>query len=282
MSDHQDSKLHQGWRALVLLTLIGIAGLLVLSKKLIRPPEDIVRTSPPASRTASSFITRFENGHEDEEWYISDFEMVDHFMQVGWSVDHVGFSDGGMTLKISDRPSEHNPYSAAEYQRRGLYGHGRYEVVMRAAKGSGIVSAFFTHTGDYFGDPHDEIDIEFLGKDTTRIHLNYFNNGKFTKPVILDLPYDAAEEFHLYAFEWTAETIRWFIDNELVREVSPPSTPRPPTTSSRIIMDIWSGSPAQYDWHGKPEIGSGTVAVYKCVSFRPHGSDADMCSTSPS
>ena len=40
-------------------------------------------------------------------------------------------------------------------------GYGRYEVVMTAAKGNGIISSFFTYTGPYFGDPHDEIDFEF-------------------------------------------------------------------------------------------------------------------------
>lgn len=282
MSDHQGRASYKGWTALILLALLGSAGILVPKRQAPETIEAIARTNPPASRIAEAFITRFENGHENSTWYISDFEMKDHFMQVAWAEDHVNFTDNGMTLKISDEPGEQTPYTAGEYQRRGFFGHGRYEVIMRAAKGSGIVSSFFTHTSAYFGDPHDEIDVEFLGNDTTRVHFNYFNNGKIAKPFIYDLPYDAADEFHLYAFEWTEETIRWFIDDELIRELPIPASPLPPTTSSRVMMNIWTGSPAQYAWHGKPEFESGTTAAYKCVSFRPHGSDADMCSTPPS
>ena len=41
---------------------------------------------------------------------------------------------------------------------------------MQPGRGSGLVTALFTYTGPYAGDPHDEIDIEFLGKDLTKIH----------------------------------------------------------------------------------------------------------------
>ncbi len=235
------------------------------------------RGSPPARRPAPAFLVRFNEPHDEQQWYTSDFELRDHFMRVAWSPDHATLDGDGLTLSIARRPTRHNPYRAGEYQRIGRYGYGRYEVVMRAAKGSGLVSSFFTHTDSYFGDPHDEIDIEFLGHKTRELSVNFFTDGKTDEPVVVPLSFDAAEAFHLYAFEWTPEAIRWFVDGDLVHTAR--ATERPlPDTSGRIIMNIWSGSPAQYDWHGRPDFDSGAAAQYLCASFRPLRGDGDMCS----
>ncbi len=270
------------WAAVATVVLVSIAIILTTLWSRPRPIEVITRSNALASVLATPFMTRFETGHDDAHWFIADFELTDHFVQSRWAVDHVAFADGEMTLKITDTPGETVPYSAAEYQKRGWYGHGRYEVVMRAARGSGLVSSFFTHTGAWFGDPHDEIDFEFLGEDTTRVHLNYYNNGQGGDGLIHDLSYDAADEFHLYAFEWTGETIRWFIDGVKIHEVPVNTQTKPPTTASRIMMNIWTGSPAQYEWHGEPDFESGASVAYRCVSFRPLGSHAEMCSSAPS
>ena len=49
-----------------------------------------------------------------------------------------------------------------------------YEVRMRAAAATpGVVSAFFT----FMRPPHDELDIEFVGKHPKQVQLNYFVNG---------------------------------------------------------------------------------------------------------
>ena len=37
------------------------------------------------------------------------------------------------------------------------------------------------YTGPSEGKPWDEIDIEFLGKDTTKVQFNYFTHGRGQK-----------------------------------------------------------------------------------------------------
>ncbi|MEL6377495.1 MAG: family 16 glycosylhydrolase, partial [Pseudomonadota bacterium] len=69
-------------------------------------------------------------------------------------------------------------FVGAEIQRRARTHYGRYEVVMRAARGNGVISSFFTYIGPYFDAPHDEVDIEFLGRDTTKLWANSFTNGR--------------------------------------------------------------------------------------------------------
>ncbi|MEM9670235.1 MAG: family 16 glycosylhydrolase [Pseudomonadota bacterium] len=237
----------------------------------------IVRQSQPGNE-GESFVKWFSDGHDDDRWYRSDFDMVDLPPQVGWSADHVTFANDAAHLWITDKPSPTNPYTSGEYQKRGWYGFGRYEVVMKAAQGSGLVSSFFTHTGNYFGDPHDEIDFEFLGKDTRRVWLNWFNDGIVGESKWHRLSFDAAEDFHLYAFEWTPETIRWHVDGELIYERPEGSLPVP-VTPGRIIVNLWTGREAQYKWHGEPDFEFGSNASYQCVSYQsPDDRESPQCS----
>ncbi|MGH1421774.1 MAG: glycoside hydrolase family 16 protein [Hyphomonas sp.] len=232
---------------------------------------------PQPSLGDPSFKTNFEDGHDNKAWQIADFYYPSKVHLAAWVAENTDFENGRLSLELNRNRVDYKPYSGAEYQRRGFYHYGRYEVVMQAAAGSGTVSSFFTHTNETFGDPHDEIDIEFLGKDTTRLHINYFTNGEGAGSVYIPLGYDAAEEFHLYAFEWSPEEIKWFVDDQMVFSATD-ELHKIPSTPSRIIMDLWSGSPDQYQWHGKPSFENGTKAHYLCASFLKTGEKGPQCS----
>jgi endo-1,3-1,4-beta-glycanase ExoK len=93
-----------------------------------------------------------------------------------WRASSVTFSGGIMSLTM-DRESGTPPYKSGEYRSNNFYKYGLYEVRMKAAKASGIVTSFFTYTGSSDSNPWDEIDIEILGKDPTKMQTNYFTNG---------------------------------------------------------------------------------------------------------
>ncbi|MEL7128138.1 MAG: family 16 glycosylhydrolase [Pseudomonadota bacterium] len=274
------------WLGLSLVVFVGTLALSMMqyqgargfSDVLAQPAESIgPRISQPAPEGAS-FVSWFGDGHDNTHWYRSDFDNEDHFMQVGWAANHLDFRDEAVHLWLTDRPSETNPYTSAEYQKRGRYGFGRYEVIMKAAEGEGLVSSFFTHIGPYFGAPHDEIDIEFLGKDTTKVYLTWFKNGEKGPERWHQLPFDAAKDYHLYAFEWTPETIRWFADGALIYE-RPDNALAVPATPGRIIMNLWTGLEAQYGWHGDPNFGVADKASYLCVSYQAQrGGSTAQCS----
>jgi beta-glucanase (GH16 family) len=116
---------------------------------------------------------------------------------------------------------------------------------MKPARVSGVVTAFFLHRND----PWQEIDIELLGCDTTKVLLNvYFNPGDDgTKlnfgtrgtPVVLDLPFDAAEAHHRYAVEWEPHEVRWFVDDQLIH-VRAAWEPTPvPSLPMCVYCSIW-------------------------------------------
>ncbi len=223
------------------------------------------------------FISLFGNGPEPVNWHVSDHAMKDHFMANDWSRENVVFSSGGMALEMRGGRPGGQAWTGGEVQSTRTYGYGRYEVLMRPSPESGLISAFFTYTGPYFGHPHDEIDIEFTGKDTRAVEFNYFRDGKTGAHKRLGLPFDAADALHLYAFDWHPDRIAWYIDGELVYE-TPAGERGIPRTSGKIYMNIWTGhGPNMRSWHGEPAFLPGASAEYGCVSFTPLGESGRSC-----
>lgn len=270
------------WRA-GLFTLLSAAILALLAALMSPPPplEPRFSSIPPmqAKRGVEpSFVHHFGKKHDEENWYKSNF----HYPNSGhpaWQAILIHFKKDRLELEVRRRKVADKKIAGAEYQRRGFYHYGRYEVVMRAAPGSGTVSAMFTHTHGQFGDPHDEIDIEFLGKDLTRLHANYFTNGREHGGIYIPLGFDASKEVHLYAFEWEPGAIRWYVDDRLVHTATPADMPIP-KAPGRLIVHLWSGTPEQYDWHGEPTFRNGARARFYCLSYQAAGDRAEQCSDS--
>lgn len=196
-----------------------------------------------------------------------------HF-NCGWRADHVTFSGGLMSLTVDNIPCpsgcSSKPYAAGEYRSNDFYGYGRYEVRMKPAKYSGAVTgSFFTYTGPSNGDPHDEIDIEFLGNDLTILQTNYFTNGTGGHESIVDLGFDASLAFHTYAFEWTPTSIKWFVDDDPVPVViEDGSRGTLPTHPGRIELNVWPGTGVD-GWLGPFNYTGPFQAQYDWVRFTP-------------
>lgn len=229
-----------------------------------------------------SFISRLDDLDDESSWFISDFAIKQQSFLTAWkhsSVIHA--PDGGVSLALVPAPAEaQKDFFGAEVQRRQRTHFGRYEVVMTAARGEGVISSFFTYTGPHFGDPHDEIDLEFLGRDTTKVWLNRFVDGQKLPGRWLDLGFDSAEGPHLYRFDWFADRLVWYVDGrELLRvtadEMAIPQTPQ------RIYLNIWAGGVGQAGWSGKAPDDMRAQAQYYCVSYRSPDSETPTCSDVP-
>lgn len=177
-----------------------------------------------------------------------------------WRAHNITFEDGIMKLRIDDDGENASPkWSGAEYRSRKFYHYGLFEVRMKPIKNDGVVSSFFIYTGPSDNNPWDEIDIEFLGKDTTKIQFNYFTDGQGNHEFVYDLGFDASEDFHTYAFEWRPDSITWYVDGEPVHT----ATENIPVTPGKVMMNVWPGTgvdewlnpfdgnvplTAEYDW----------------------------------
>ena len=149
-------------------------------------------------------------------------------------------SDGLLTISLTE---ENGGYVGAEYRSWRKFSYGFYSVSMKAAKCSGVISSFFTYTGM----PWDEIDIEFLGDDTTVVQFNYFTYGVGGHEYVYDLGFDASEDFHEYAFDWQPDSITWYVDGRAVYR----ATKDIPSTPGQIMMNIWNVADSNSWWAGK-------------------------------
>ncbi|MFP4162674.1 MAG: family 16 glycosylhydrolase [Chitinispirillaceae bacterium] len=102
--------------------------------------------------------------------------------------------------------------------------YGRYEVRMKTASGSGILSTFFTFENDGWmpdsENPWREIDIEVLGRYTDRFQTNIITGTaeqRITSEYYPPLEVDPSQDYHTYAIEWTPDYIAFLFDGEEVR-----------------------------------------------------------------
>ncbi|HVF57778.1 MAG TPA: glycoside hydrolase family 16 protein [Pyrinomonadaceae bacterium] len=164
---------------------------------------------------------------------------------VGWRADHITFSSGFMSLRLDTTPCSAGcsgkPYASGEYRTSDVYGYGKYETRFKAAKGSGLVTSFFTYTGTFGTSTHHEIDIEILGKDTTKMQTNYFVAGVGNHEHIVDLGFDSSAGYHNYAFVWTANKIEWIVDDVVVHTEYAGAGKPMPSQPGKIMANMWAG-----------------------------------------
>ena len=80
-----------------------------------------------------------------------------------------------------------------------------------------------------------------------------------------DLGFDAAEDFHTYAFEWHEDKIVWFVDGVEVYS----ATESIPVTESKIMMNAWCGTGVDSWLKAFDDSNLPLVAEYKWFSYTP-------------
>ncbi len=161
-------------------------------------------------------------------------------------------------------------YRGGEFRTIQSFLYGRYEVRMKSAAGSGVVSSFFTFR-DYYeegltsSEHWNEIDLEWLG---------YLNNKVSTNVIIQNEWGDASEvfltvnphlDFNTYAIEWTPDAIRFYEGERLIRTVSGERADSV-YHAQKIMMNIWQ--PTNTGWVGSFNPGILPVyALYDWVSY---------------
>lgn len=220
----------------------------------------------------SNVLADLTGSYEDvsERFEFSDGWSNGSMFNCTWRKRNGKIFDGSMklTIDLDGNGLTAIPYSGAEFRSREFFGYGMYEVVMKPIKNDGVVSSFFTYTGPSDDNPWDEIDIEFLGKDTTTVQFNYYTNGAGGHEHIYELGFDASEEFHTYGFDWQQDSITWYVDGEAVYTADKDI----PSTPGKIMMNVWPGKGVD----GWLNAFDGTVpltAEYKSADFRPTDSE---------
>lgn len=216
----------------------------------------------PAIATGASFSDPLSE-LDNQTWFLADgWENGFPFLN-RWTKDQALFNDEGLTLTLKNTIDDHGykDVVSGEIRSYGYYGNGCFEVEMKPVKADGVVSAFFLFAGPYDQPEggngiHNEIDIEFLGMNTNLVQLNFWTNDENYEQhneYIHYLDFDASEDFHTYAIEWNKNTIKWFIDGELVyrvRNTDQQPIPMKSDNRLRIMMNVWATNPQISNWAG--------------------------------
>lgn len=201
----------------------------------------------------------------DQRFYAANGYSNGGMFNCYWSNTCAQINDSTLNMTVKKDTNNNNPtgYLGAEYRTDNVYSYGYYEVCMKPAKGSGLVSSFFTYTNN---PRWDEIDIEFLGKDTTKVQFNYYIDGVGGHEKLYDLGFDASSEFHVYAFDWKSNSITWYVDGKAVYT----ATESIPEYPQQIMMNIWNCTGID-EWTGPlDESALPATASYKWVAYVPY------------
>lgn len=192
------------------------------------------------------------------------------FHMVGWSTDNAVIRDGKLSLRLDNTSSRGRPYTSGEFRSRESFGYGTLEASIKAAKGDGVVTSLF-----FWAEDEDEIDIEILGADTTKMQTNYFLKGQGNKEHYIDLGFDASESFNTYAIKWEPDGITWLVNGNEVHREDGARGPLP-STPGKIMVNLWPS----HIW-GNFEYQEPLYAHYDWIKFTPYDAEEVTAAASP-
>ncbi|MEO3802990.1 family 16 glycosylhydrolase [Nonomuraea sp. B1E8] len=206
----------------------------------------LIPVQPATAAAGESFIDRFDGALDTGRWYVSDgWNNGDH-QNCQFNRNNVRVEGGALTITFDDKAYGERDYSCAEVQSRARLGYGTFETRMKAGKGSGLNSAFFSYIGPVHDQPWDEIDFEVLGKDTTKVEVNSWVNGTSSGGFPVALPADSASTYVDFAYVWEPGRLRFFVNGTLVKTLTGGQVP---THEQILFAQIW-GSDTLTGWMG--------------------------------
>lgn len=158
----------------------------------------------------------------------------------------VGYGDNGLEFTVAKKGD--TPTVVSKF----YIFWGSVSVVMRTAKGQGIISTIVL-----LSDDRDEVDWEMMGGNATYAESNYFGKGNDTTFDRADYHLansDLRDNFHNYTTHWTQSELQWWLDGNLVRTLQYGDAlggANYPQTPMTVRLGIWAG--------GDPSEQQGTI-----------------------
>jgi endo-1,3-1,4-beta-glycanase ExoK len=213
----------------------------------LQPTSTVEPPAAPAGSSDSTGATSADSNAEQSGpfrlLYRDEFETLDEarwqLMTHSWGGNLAVFSDesplvedGHLKLRLLAAPEgtrldgEDKPFLGAEVRSRDTLTYGRVRTRARFAKAPAVVSALVTIYTPWPADDWNELDIESLGQDPTRVQFNsmvYTGPKQATvtesvtptpDPHLEALGFDSSADFHEYTIEWTPESATFWVDGE--------------------------------------------------------------------
>ena len=215
-----------------------------------------------------AFVERFDRASISDRWSISHGWSNGSWMLNDWQSAATEVKPGLLTLHLKPGVEGSDfPLSGGEIQTLKQHRYGYFEARMKVPRGSGLVTGLFSYVGRDGRVRPNEIDIEILGRNTRVVELTIHENGQPTSKKIT-LPFDAADGFHTYGFDWQPDFVRWYADGQLIYTESGPAARRV-TRPQQLILSVW-GSKELEAWVGKIDLKRAPWKLeVSCVAYAP-------------
>jgi len=183
-------------------------------------PDEIEAYGYPTGEFQNLFSDHFDNTDLTNWIKKACFYSQEH----KYSADNISvIKDAGLTIYVDKHKlNDQHIVTSGRLESKAAVCFGKITATMKPAKSQLLVSTL----SFYRKDPWQQIDIGFLGSDTSKLFVNVFfnpgeegekrNMGKYGSPVLINLGFDASEKFHTYSIEWEPYEIRWFVDDEMI------------------------------------------------------------------
>jgi beta-glucanase (GH16 family) len=133
--------------------------------------------------------------------------------------------------------------------------YGRVDASIKISKGSNVITSFILMSSN-----GDEIDFEFVGKDSDLIQTNYFYKGEpvyNVNAIMYKVPVDLSLGYYEYSIIWTADYYQWLWNGNVLRTLYKNSTNKYPDSTSKVQFGIWNASKSEWagngiDWTKSP------------------------------
>ncbi|HEY6722391.1 MAG TPA: family 16 glycosylhydrolase [Polyangiaceae bacterium] len=164
---------------------------------------------------------------------------------------------------------------SAELYTAESYYYGRFEARVRYAPGSGVVGSFFLWKdgSEVSGTFWNELDFEKLNADCHLVTNAFFGNPGAVHSQNAVLTQDLCGEFHTYKYEWTPESIAWFVDDVEVRRETGDTAlayAENATAGMQIRFNVWPGD-ASFGGVFDPSV----VPVYQYIDWVQYSAYVD-------
>ncbi len=163
---------------------------------------------------------------------------------------------GGLArLALHEQATPVREYTSAAIASRESYLYGSFGAELQPSNVRGLITGLFLHRNG----PRQEIDIEFRGKNTTKMLVNvYYNPGpEGTKleygyrgtPTEIELGFDAAADLHLYEIDWQPSGIQWKVDGMVVYQRLVWNPTPIPDQPLEFNINLWHSRSAEFAGH---------------------------------
>ncbi|KAF1978772.1 concanavalin A-like lectin/glucanase [Bimuria novae-zelandiae CBS 107.79] len=209
-------------------------------------------------------------GPYGKEFDVANVELNPLKDSSAWSGDSENGGDAGLKLWVRGDHSHGFVGSAEVATVRDDAFYGSFRVGMKLSAQNGTCGAFF-----WFYNNSQEIDMEFLSKQ--------FNESQGAVQLVLQSPesvrngYDASgtagysiqhlpfrpdEQFHEYRFDWTSDSVVFYVDGEVKHTM----TDAIPSSSGRLFLNHWSNGDPKWS-AGPPGEDTAMTVLYAKAYF---------------